>query len=82
MKTGLVYHPVYLDHDTDGHPERKERLTTILDRVKNENLPVEYITPKHATVDQIAQVHGRRYIDTVKAICDRRGVLGHGYHTL
>jgi len=73
MKTGLVYHPVYLDHDTDGHPERKERLTAILNRVKQENLPVEYITPNPATLDQIAQVHGRRYIDTVKAVCEQGG---------
>jgi acetoin utilization deacetylase AcuC-like enzyme len=39
---GLVYHPVYLQHETDGHPEKKERLIAILDRINSEKLDVEY----------------------------------------
>ena len=42
---GLVYHPIYLQHETDGHPEKKERLIAILDRINSEKLDVEYITP-------------------------------------
>ncbi|MFB3766299.1 MAG: histone deacetylase [Methanotrichaceae archaeon] len=72
-RTGIVYHPIYLEHDTGGHPERKERLTAILERIKLENLPVEYITPKAATIDQIAAIHGRKYIDQVRAICEHGG---------
>jgi len=71
--TGIVYHPIYLEHDTDGHPERKERLTAILERIKLEDLLVEYITPKPATIDQIATIHGRKYIDQVRAICEHGG---------
>lgn len=72
-KTGIVYHPIYLEHDTDGHPERKERLIAILDRVKLESLKVEYITPEPATIDQVATIHGLRYIDQVRAICEHGG---------
>jgi acetoin utilization deacetylase AcuC-like enzyme len=72
-KTGIVYHPIYLEHDTDGHPERKERLIAILEKIKLEELKVEYITPQPATVDQIATVHDRRYIDQVRAICEHGG---------
>src|SRR5512137_735014 len=72
-RTGLVYHPIYLLHETGGHPEKKERLTAILDKIKSEKLDVEFITPKSATVDQVAAIHSRRYIDQVKAICEHGG---------
>ncbi|HNX40066.1 MAG TPA: histone deacetylase [Methanothrix sp.] len=72
-KTCLVYHPLYLLHETDGHPERKERLTAILERIQSERLEVEYLTPEPATVEQVAAIHGRRYMDQVKAVCERGG---------
>ncbi|MCK9565860.1 MAG: histone deacetylase [Methanothrix sp.] len=72
-RTGLVYHPIYLLHDTNGHPEKKERLTAILDKIRSEKLDVDFITPKPATVTQVAAIHGRRYIDQVKAICEHGG---------
>lgn len=72
-KIGLVYHPIYLQHETDGHPEKKERLTAILDRIASEKLDVEFITPQPATVDQVASVHGRRYIEQVAAVCQHGG---------
>jgi acetoin utilization deacetylase AcuC-like enzyme len=71
--TGVVYHPIYLQHDTGSHPERKERLTAILDKIRSERLLVEFRTPKQATVDQVAAVHERRYIDQVKSICEQGG---------
>ena len=71
--TGIVYHPVYLQHDTGSHPERKERLTAILDKIRTERLPVEFITPKQATIEQVASIHGHRYIDQVKDTCEQGG---------
>ena len=67
-RTGLVYHPIYLQHDTGGHVEKKERLTSILERIDAEKLDIEYITPQAATIDQVATIHGRKYIDQVRAI--------------
>jgi acetoin utilization deacetylase AcuC-like enzyme len=72
-RTALIYHPIYLLHETNDHPEKKERLTAILDRIQLENLDIDFITPKPATVDQVAAIHGRRYIDQVKAICQHGG---------
>ena len=72
-KIGIVYHPIYLLHDTGGHPERKERLTEILSRISSERLEVEFITPKAATFQQVAAIHGKSYIDHVKAICEQGG---------
>jgi acetoin utilization deacetylase AcuC-like enzyme len=72
-KTSIVYHPIYLNHETGGHPERKERLTAIMNKIQSEKLEVDLITPKAATVDQIASIHGRRYIDQVRSICEEGG---------
>lgn len=72
-RTCLIYHPIYLQHETGGHPEKKERLTAILDKIKSEKLDVGFITPHAATIDQVAAVHTRRYIDQVKAISQKGG---------
>ncbi len=75
IRTGIVYHSIYLQHETGGHPERKERLTAILDKIRSEGIKVELITPKQATLEQVATIHGRKYIDQVKASCEQ----GSGY---
>jgi len=72
-RTGIVYHPIYLLHETGGHPERKERLTAVLNRIRSEQLEVDCITPTAATLSQVAAVHGKGYIDQVKAICEHGG---------
>ncbi len=72
-KTGVVYHPVYLKHETNGHPEKKERLTAVLEKIRSEGLKVECITPRPATIEQVEAIHGRRYIDQVRAICEHGG---------
>ena len=72
-RTGLIYHPMYLLHETNGHPEKKERLTAILDKIQSEKLDVDFIIPKPATVTQVASTHGRKYIDQVEAICQHGG---------
>ncbi len=72
-RTGIVYHPICLQHETNGHPERKERLTAILDRISLEKLEVEYITPQTATIEQVSRVHKKRYIDLVKSLCEQGG---------
>jgi len=72
-RTGLIYHPIYLLHGSDDHLERKERLSAILDKIQLEKLDVDLITPKSATVTQVAAIHGLRYIDQVKAISEHGG---------
>ena len=72
-KIGLIYHPIYLLHETGEHPEKKERLNAILNKIKSEELDCDLITPEPASVEQIAAVHGRRYIEQVQAICQQGG---------
>ncbi len=51
------------------------REKTILDKIRSEGIKVELITPKQATLEQVATIHGRKYIDQVKASCEQ----GSGY---
>jgi len=73
VRTGLVYHPIYLEHDTDGHPERKERLTTTLKKIEASGLDLEFITPRPATLEEVRAIHSSGYIDQVRAISERGG---------
>jgi acetoin utilization deacetylase AcuC-like enzyme len=72
-RIGVVYHPIYLEHETGGHPEKKERILSILNKIRSEGIDLEFITPKAATIDQVASVHSRSYIDQVRAICGQGG---------
>jgi acetoin utilization deacetylase AcuC-like enzyme len=44
-----------------------------MNKIQSERLEVDLITPEAATVDQIASIHGRRYIDQVKSVCEQGG---------
>ena len=72
-RTAIVYHPLYLRHDTRDHPERKERLLTILEEIASSGLEPVRITPDAATVDQVAKTHSQRYIEQVRTTAARGG---------
>ncbi len=76
-RTGFVYSDVYLKHKTRFHPECKERLTAIVDYLKQSDILSQLlpIKPYPASVDQIALVHGRDYIDMVNDSCMRKVVM-------
>ncbi len=69
QKTGFYFHPAFLKHDTGPrHPERPERLTAIIDRLKADGLWRELarLQPSPATTDTIAAVHDPAYIQLAK----------------
>ncbi len=72
-RTGIVYHPDYLKHETGIHPERKERLLSIIAYLKETGMinEIELITPRSATLDEIAYIHSKEYIDLAKTYSDR-----------
>ena len=72
-RTGVIYHPIYLEHETNDHPERKERLIAILDRIGSSGLDVEVIAPRPATLEEVETNHSRDYIDQVRFMCEERG---------
>lgn len=71
-KTGFVYSPAYLKHNTGNHPENSNRLTAIIKWIEKENLTEKLInlTPIPATVEQISLIHDKEYIHSVKEACE------------
>ena len=75
MRVGIVSDPVYLEHDTGMHCENANRLTSILDALEEHNLndKLVHLTPRPATVDEIAMVHAKEYISRIKNTAERGG---------
>jgi acetoin utilization deacetylase AcuC-like enzyme len=72
-KTGLVYHKDYLLHQAGhGHPERPERLESIMNHLSETKLLEQLvrIEPYPADIDWIATIHTRDYIDMINQCCE------------
>ena len=67
-KLAIYYSPTFLEHKAPpGHPEKEERLTTIIDTLKNHDffgLPL--IEPREATTLELELVHTKDHIQRVK----------------
>ena len=64
-KTGLVYHPAYLEHDMGaGHPESPNRLRAIVQRLEEGGVAARLvrIEPRKAEDEWITQVHNSNYL--------------------
>ena len=69
MKTALIYHPIFLQHDTGlNHPERSSRVTSILRRLQKTKLidKLGLIEPEQASIEDIAAVHAKEYILSIR----------------
>jgi len=80
-KTGLVYHTDYLSHDTGFHPEKRERLISIMDYLKEHNLidKLAQIEPDLASRKWIEEIHSPGYIDQAKSAClSGKAILDYG----
>jgi acetoin utilization deacetylase AcuC-like enzyme len=63
----VVSHPAFAAlHPTGGHPERPERIGVLL-----EAFP-DWVEARPATVEEIAAVHEREYVDAVRAVSESR----------
>lgn len=76
--TGTLFlsHPDYTKHLTGpGHPERPDRIPAIVQAVERSTLvdSLERITPDSATVEELAIVHTREYIQQVREIAAHGG---------
>jgi acetoin utilization deacetylase AcuC-like enzyme len=73
--TLLVTDSRYLVHHAPDHVECPERVEAILNHFKKQGL-MERLTPlpaRDATVDEIALMHGRAYIEIVREVTERGG---------
>jgi len=74
MSTALIYHPIFLKHDTGKHhPERPSRLQSILRKLQNTGLinKLKLIEPECASIDDITLVHPRSYVLGIKDACSK-----------
>lgn len=70
-KTGFIYHPQYLKHDTEPHPENPGRLEAIRDKIESSDIYPHLILPepRRATDEELAANHDPGYIDLVRNSC-------------
>ena len=61
---------IFLEHDTGQHPECVERLTVINQEIEKFIVRDLWLEPPDATIDQIAEIHDRAYIDFVRRSCE------------
>jgi acetoin utilization deacetylase AcuC-like enzyme len=70
--TGFVYDPVFLNHDAGwGHPERRDRLVSIVERLDQSGLRDELlaIDCPPADVKWLTEVHHPQYPELVERVC-------------
>ena len=70
-KTGYISDPFYLKHENEPHPENPGRLTAIQSKVESSKFynNLALIQPRKATLEDIARVHDRGYIESVEQSC-------------
>ena len=70
-KTGYISDPFYLRHENAPHPENSGRLTAIQNKIESSKFynNLKLIQPRKATVEDIARVHDRGYIESVEQSC-------------
>jgi len=69
MKVGLIYDPIYLEHDTGTHVENAQRLASTMSLIKERGLKDKLILlpPRPASIEEISLVHARGYISHVES---------------
>ncbi len=68
-KTGLIYHPAYLEHDMGpGHPESPARLRAIMQQLEQSGTAASLtrIEPRKAEDEWITQIHTPGYVASLK----------------
>ena len=73
-----MYHPDYLKHDPgDWHPDRPERLTALVNAIKDSGLweRLIHLEPAPATLEQVEYVHETDYVKALQEYCARGGGL-------
>ena len=69
MKAGLVYDPIYLEHDTGSHPENSQRLVAIMSHLEKTGTKEKLtcLPPRPASIEELKMVHAPEYISQIKS---------------
>lgn len=76
MNLGYFYSPIFLEHAEAGHPESPQRLTAIMDHLKDERLldRMTALEPKPATDAQLLAVHSPKQLEKIRQADERGGI--------
>jgi acetoin utilization deacetylase AcuC-like enzyme len=81
-KTGFVYDPQFLEHDTGpGHPERADRLRAVVNHLEKTGLwnKLKHLGTHPAAEEWILRVHAFQHLKFVREACEQGiGILDQG----
>jgi len=75
MKAGLVYDPIYLEHDTGDHVENSRRLVDAMSYLKETGIKEKLISlpARPALLQELEMIHAPEYISYVKSKAENGG---------
>jgi acetoin utilization deacetylase AcuC-like enzyme len=75
MKAGLVYDPIYLEHDTGDHVENARRLVEAMSHLKETGIKEKLISlpARLASLEELEMIHAPEYISYVKSKAEKGG---------
>jgi len=75
MKVGLVYDPIYLEHDTGDHVENSRRLKETISHLKETEVKEKLacLPPRPASLEELELIHAPEYISYVKSKAEKGG---------
>jgi len=75
MKAGLVYDPIYLEHDTGDHVENSQRLVATMSYLKETGIKEKLtcLPARPALLEELEMIHTTEYISYVKGKAEKGG---------
>ena len=75
MKAGLVYDPIYLEHDTGDHVENARRLVDTISHLKETGIRERliYLPARPATQEELEMIHSAEHISHVRGKAENGG---------
>ena len=69
MKVGLVYDPIYLEHDTGNHVENSQRLMAMLAHLEQTGAKerLALFSPRRASVEEVQMAHDPAYVAMIES---------------
>jgi acetoin utilization deacetylase AcuC-like enzyme len=75
MKVGLIYDPIYLEHETGDHEENPARLVEIISLLERSALMAqcEAISPRPASLEELTLAHTSSHVSHIKSFAEKGG---------
>jgi len=69
MKVGLVYEPIYLEHDTGQHVENARRVAETIEVLEESGVKQQLVMihPRPASVEELSLVHSVEYVSQIES---------------